>query len=88
MNMVMNPTQTRASAGTLAKPAPGSIIFDKVSVVFETAELTAVSEFSLLGEHTVDVLREAGLGEQRIHQLVADNIVFQRPVVLQPPQAA
>jgi crotonobetainyl-CoA:carnitine CoA-transferase CaiB-like acyl-CoA transferase len=41
-----------------------------------------------LGEHTVDVLREAGLGEQRIHQLVADNIVFQRPVVLQPPQAA
>lgn len=41
-----------------------------------------------LGEHTVDVLREAGLGEQRIHQLVADNVVFQRPVVLQPPQAA
>ena len=41
-----------------------------------------------LGEQTVDVLREAGLGEQRIHQLVADNIVFQRPVVLQPPQAA
>jgi ABC transporter len=47
MNMAMNPTQTRASAGTLAKPAPGSIIFDKVSVVFETAKLTAVSEFSL-----------------------------------------
>src|SRR6476620_11423800 len=41
-----------------------------------------------LGEHTVDVLREAGLGEQRIHQLVTDNIVFQRPDVLQPPQAA
>jgi crotonobetainyl-CoA:carnitine CoA-transferase CaiB-like acyl-CoA transferase len=34
-----------------------------------------------LGEHTVDVLREAGLGEQRINQLVADNVVFQRPVV-------
>ena len=47
MNMAMNPTQTRASAGTVAKPAPGSIIFDKVSVVFETAKLTAVSEFSL-----------------------------------------
>ena len=41
-----------------------------------------------LGEHTVDVLREAGLGEQRINQLVADNVVFQRPVVLQRPQAA
>ena len=47
MNMAMNPTHTRASAGTLAKAAPGSIIFDKVSVVFETAKLTAVSEFSL-----------------------------------------
>src|SRR6478609_9020675 len=46
MNIAMNPTQTRASA-TVAKPAPGSIIFDKVSVVFETAKLTAVSEFSL-----------------------------------------
>ena len=46
MNMAMNPTQTRASA-TVAKPAPGSSIFDKVSVVFETAKLTAVSEFSL-----------------------------------------
>src|SRR6476620_4251398 len=46
MNMAMNPTQTRASA-TVAKPAPGSIIFDKVSVVFETAKLTAVSQFSL-----------------------------------------
>jgi NitT/TauT family transport system ATP-binding protein len=41
----MNPTQARASAGTVAKPAPGSIIFEKVSVVFET--LTAVLEFSL-----------------------------------------
>jgi hypothetical protein len=41
MNMAMNPMQTRASA-TVAKPAPGSIIFDKVSVVFETAKLTAV----------------------------------------------
>jgi crotonobetainyl-CoA:carnitine CoA-transferase CaiB-like acyl-CoA transferase len=41
-----------------------------------------------LGQHTVDVLREAGFGEQRIHQLAADNVVVQRPVVLQPPQAA
>jgi crotonobetainyl-CoA:carnitine CoA-transferase CaiB-like acyl-CoA transferase len=41
-----------------------------------------------LGEHTLDVLREAGFGEQRINQLVDDNIVFQRPVVLQRPQAA
>ena len=47
MNMAMKPTQTKASAGSVAKPAPGSIIFDKVSVVFETAKLTAVSEFSL-----------------------------------------
>ena len=47
MNIAMNPTQTRASAGTVAKPAPGSIIFDKVSVVFEASKLTAVSEFSL-----------------------------------------
>ena len=41
-----------------------------------------------LGEHTVDVLREAGLGEQRINQLVADNVVFQRPSVSQRPEAA
>jgi crotonobetainyl-CoA:carnitine CoA-transferase CaiB-like acyl-CoA transferase len=41
-----------------------------------------------LGEHTLDVLREAGLGEQRINRLVDDNIVFQRPVGLQRPQAA
>jgi crotonobetainyl-CoA:carnitine CoA-transferase CaiB-like acyl-CoA transferase len=40
-----------------------------------------------LGEHTVDVLREAGLGEQRISQLVADNVVFQRQL-LQRAQAS
>jgi NitT/TauT family transport system ATP-binding protein len=47
MNMAINPKQARASAGTVANPAPGSIIFDKVSVVFEATKLTAVSEFSL-----------------------------------------
>ena len=47
MNMAMNTTQMRASAGTVAKPAPGSIIFDQVSVAFEPAKLTAVLEFSL-----------------------------------------
>jgi hypothetical protein len=37
--------------------------------------------------NTRSVLREAGLGEQRINQLVDDNIVFERPVVLQPQAA-
>ena len=32
-----------------------------------------------LGEHTVEVLREAGCAEQKIEQLVARNMVFQRP---------
>jgi crotonobetainyl-CoA:carnitine CoA-transferase CaiB-like acyl-CoA transferase len=41
-----------------------------------------------LGEHTLDVLREAGVGEQRVNQLVDENVVFQRPVALQRPQAA
>jgi len=47
MNMAINPAQTKAGASTVAKPAPGSIIFDRVSVVFEAGKLTAVSEFSL-----------------------------------------
>jgi crotonobetainyl-CoA:carnitine CoA-transferase CaiB-like acyl-CoA transferase len=41
-----------------------------------------------LGEHTVDVLRETGLGEQRIKQLVSDKVVVQRAITLQRPQAA
>ena len=45
MNMAINPAQMGAASA--AKPAPGSIIFDKVSVVFEATKLTAVSEFSL-----------------------------------------
>ena len=32
-----------------------------------------------LGEHTFEVLREAGCAEQQIEQLVARNVVFQRP---------
>ena len=43
----MKAAQTKARAGTVANPAPGSIVFDKVSVVFEATKLTAVSEFSL-----------------------------------------
>ncbi|MBV8589410.1 MAG: CoA transferase [Acetobacteraceae bacterium] len=32
-----------------------------------------------LGEHTVDVLREAGVGEQQLERLIAGKVVFQRP---------
>jgi crotonobetainyl-CoA:carnitine CoA-transferase CaiB-like acyl-CoA transferase len=32
-----------------------------------------------LGEHTVEVLREAGLGEGRIERLIDGKVVFQRP---------
>jgi crotonobetainyl-CoA:carnitine CoA-transferase CaiB-like acyl-CoA transferase len=41
-----------------------------------------------LGQHTLDVLREAGLGEPRINQLVAEKVVLQRSIVSQRPQAA
>lgn len=45
MNMAIDPKQVRAGAHAPEKAEPGSIIFDKVSVVFGT--LTAVAEFSL-----------------------------------------
>ena len=49
----MNPAQAKAGAGstqsssTQNSSTQGSVIFDKVSVVFEQANLVAVSEFSL-----------------------------------------
>ena len=77
MNMAMNPTQTRASAGTVAKPAPGSITFDKVSVVFETAKLTAVSEFSLNiapGEF-VSIVGPSGCGKTTLLNFAAGTML-------------
>jgi NitT/TauT family transport system ATP-binding protein len=47
MNMAMQPAQATSGAVPSTNPAPGSVIFDKVSVIFEPSNLVAVSEFSL-----------------------------------------
>jgi NitT/TauT family transport system ATP-binding protein len=69
----MQPAQAKAGAGSTAKPAPGSVIFDKVSVVFETANLVAVSEFSLNiapGEF-VSIVGPSGCGKTTLLNLAA-----------------
>jgi crotonobetainyl-CoA:carnitine CoA-transferase CaiB-like acyl-CoA transferase len=41
-----------------------------------------------LGEHSVQILREAGYGDRQIGELLGDGVTYQAPDALQPPVSA